>query len=149
MKNFEFSMQKVLEYKEHLEDKEKNELTQMRWQYDRLFVVIEAMQKEYENIKDQYMNVCTRGTNATEMTIFKTHMDEFVRLIEQMLINLHKAEEEIDIQRNLLLVISKEKNTMGKLKSRHYAAYKAKQQKEMEIFIDDFVTNTTINSTRF
>jgi len=148
MKKFEFTMQKVLEYKSHLEDREKHALAQMRWRYDTLLAEIEAALKEYEALKEKYRQICAAGTTATEMMIFTAHMDDFVRRIEEMLIRLQQAEEEIERQRNLLISVSQEKSTIGKLRIRYLSLYRAKEKKEQEIFINDFVANASINSPK-
>jgi len=142
MKRFEFSMQKVLEYKDHMKDKEKNVLMQMRSRYEELYNEIMTMQKGYDHFNDDYIVMCQKGMSIKEIAIAKTYMAELADRIERMYHLLQKVAQEIDVQLDRVIEVSKEKNSMEKLKDRYYLVYREQRQKEMEIFIDDFVANT-------
>lgn len=148
MKKFEFSMQKILEYKTHLEDKEKTILAQMHSQCKKMYHEIDKIQKKYDDFKKMYAQLCERGITISEMAINRIHLDEMIQQIKQMLLQLREFEQEIDKQRNLVIDISKDKSSMGKLKDRQYDLYKEKQRNETELFIDSFVANTNHYANR-
>jgi|GEM_PF-192438 len=141
MKEFKFTMQKVLEYKNHLEDREKTVLWQMRSHYEKMHQEFEEIKKEYDIFLDKYNEIYRRGITAKEMVITKTYMSEFADRIYRMLLEIKDFETEIDLQINKLVAISQDKNTMEKLKARQFVIYREKQRKELELFIDDFVVN--------
>ncbi len=143
MKKFEFSMQKVLEYKTHVKDKEKNVLAQMRSRYQEVYDEMIAMQQVYNEFNKQYAARCTLGITIRELAIARTYMADLAERIEQMFLLLEKAAREIDLQLDRVIEVSKEKSSMDKLKDRCYVVYREQQRKEMEIFIDDFVANTS------
>ena len=141
MKQFKFTMQKVLEYQAHLEDREKTVLWQMRAHYEKMYQEFEEMKSEYDFFVEKYEDICRRGITAKEMVITKTYMSDFAERVYRMYLEIKDFEEEIEVQINKLLLISQEKNTMGKLKVKQYVVYREKQRKELELLIEDFVVN--------
>lgn len=141
MKQFKFTMQKVLEYQTHLEDREKTVLWQMRTHYEKMHQEFAELQREYDFFLQKYNDLCRRGITAKEMVITKTYMADFSDRIYRMYLEIKDFEAEIDSQINKLISISQEKNTMGKLKLKHFIIYREKQRKELELLIEDFVVN--------
>lgn len=141
MKQFKFTMQKVLEYQTHLEDREKTVLWQMRTHYEKMHQEFAELKKEYDFFLEKYNELCRRGITAKEMVITKTYMSDFTERIYQMYLEIKDFEAQIEIQISKLVAISQEKNTMGKLKLRHFIIYREKQRKELELLIEDFVVN--------
>jgi flagellar FliJ protein len=136
-------MQKVLEYKEHIEDREKAVLAQLRSQYAKLCSQLARMQAEYESVKGLYTQICRKGTVVRELAMTRSYLDALSDRMEQMALKIETVEQETDKQINKLTRISKEKSSMEKLKERHLLENQEKYDKEAEIFIDDFIANTT------
>lgn len=142
MKKFKFSMQKVLEYKMHIEDREKAVLAQLRSQYEKLRVQMEKMEEQYNKLKAECIQMCLEGVVIREMAVIKSYMTELTEQMAQLVLKIERAEKEIDKQIDKITEIAKEKNSMEKLRGRYHVEYQEKQRKEMENFIDGFVANT-------
>lgn len=145
MKKFEFSLKKVLEYKTNVEEKEKVILAQLNSQHKKLSSEMEALKKEYAALKAVYEETCQKGAEIREVLLLRSYMTELEKKIGQKQREVADAEREIAEQVKKIIEISKEKNTMEKLKERHLDIYKDKQRKETELFIDNFITNANQN----
>lgn len=148
MKRFAFSLQKILEYKGRLEDKEKGVLAQMRAQHKKLCKQRTDLEAECEAEKADFVRMCGEGCEVQKLSIARSYIDEIYGRIRQVTFLIERAEQEINAQINKLTQLAKERNSMEKLRERHLSEYQEKSQKEAEIFIDDFVANTTHAKSR-
>ena len=147
MKKFNFSMQKVLEYKEHIENKEKNILMQKRLIHKNLCEELEEIKNKYNALKTDYIKMCSKGVKIREMAIIRSYMAELEKKMEDTLIKIENAEYEIERQINKIVEIAKEKNTLEKLKEKYYSTYLEQKRKGDELFIDELASKNNHVST--
>lgn len=141
MKRFEFSLQRVLEYKNHLEKREKDILRDMRLRHQKLCAEMDDLIKKYQIYGKICDEKCASGIEIRDLGPIKNHMSELRRRMNYYLIMIEKSEREIDRQVSCVIGISREKNTIEKLKQKHFTLYQKEEQKETESFIEDFVAN--------
>jgi len=146
MKKFKFSLQKLLEYKGHMEEDEKAVLMKMRLQYERLHEELLRLLAEYEAMKCAYARMCGQGVVIKVLTLTGAYMKELAERIEEQHLKISKAEKEIDVQINKLTSLAQEKSALQKLKEHYFKAYRNKRQKQAEKNLDDFIANTKYSS---
>jgi flagellar FliJ protein len=135
-------MQKVLEFTQHTEDKEKAILKEMQFKHQVLCLERDKLKKEYQDLKTQYEIKCNKGIAIKEMMLVRSYISEIVIKTDEMCLVIKQHEGQIDQQIMKLIAISREKTIMEKLKGKYYGSYKDKKRKAEEIFIDDFVANS-------
>lgn len=148
MKKFEFSLERVLDYKTHLEKNEKSTLREMRSNHSQLCTKLDDLIYRQNTYKKQYGDSCLKGTFIREVMMLRNYIEELQDQIERILSSIHKIETEIEIQINKVLGLSQENKSMGKLKDKHYLLYSKLQMKETEELIDEFVANSRFSDNR-
>ena len=143
MKKFHFPLQKVLEYKEHVQDQEKNTLATMQLEHQKLCDRKRQMEAEYERCKREYLSLCDAGTHAVDVRVRGIYLAELSKQIEQMIIAIEHSQRRLEAQREVLLAVTKEKTSLEKLRGKYLQEYEAQQRKEDERFIGEFVANTS------
>lgn len=141
MKKFVFSMQKVLEYKENLQNSEKAVLKEMRNHYNLLMEEKERLARLYEEKKRELSQKCEEGTQIKEIKIMQSHISGLRDKINDLAEKIRLAEFEIEKQVEKVKKLSGEKTSIEKLKDKYYEQYKIAERKEDEIFINEFIDN--------
>lgn len=141
MKKFHFGLQKVLEYKDHMQDQEKNTLAVMQKEHQKLCQQKLQLDMEYLRCKDEYLSLCDAGTSAVDIRARGIYLKELSARIEQMLIAIESSERRLEAQRGVLLTVTQEKTSLEKLREKHLKDYEAQQRKEDELFIGEFIAN--------
>lgn len=141
MKKFQFSLEKLSNYKEQVLKKEKNELARLRKQ-----------QQKYIDDKIKLIN-CLEQTNQQfnrekdftpqKMAVHKNYMASLNEQIMQCINFIEKFEKKIETQLQVVISATKEVNTLDKLKEKQLEEYQKAQIKENELFIEEFVSNTS------
>ena len=141
MKKFNFSMQKVLEYNEHIQNIEKDILKDMRLKYFKLCTLMDELTSKYETYKNEYSSKCRNGIAINEIMNLRNFISDVQIQIKILSNKIKFAENEINNQVQKVVGVTREKTSMEKLKDKHYEVYKAQERKEDEIFINEFISN--------
>ncbi|MGI5891298.1 MAG: flagellar export protein FliJ [Bacillota bacterium] len=146
MKKFQFSMQKILEYKTHMEDSEKNTLQAMRLYHQQLEEKLQLLCGQVNQYQCDYEQKCSEGIAIRDLISLQDYIHELQEQINHIINLIEKSKQEIEQQINKLVAISKEKNSMDKLKEKHWEDYQHEQRKIHEVFIDEFISNANLAS---
>lgn len=141
MKKFEFSLEKLSSYKEQVLKKEKNSLADLRKQMNDLqnekqgyIATIEKKNSEFSSKK---------GFTPSEMAThrhFTALLSDKIKLVNA---RISKCSENIEKQLQVVIQATKDCNSLDKLKEKQLDEYKKAEQKENELFIDEFVSHKT------
>lgn len=141
MKKFAFSLQRLLDYTTQLLDIERATLADMNAVLRGFISELEAMREEYARRSREYAAKSAEGTTPLGMEMHKNYLTS---LDEQ----IHNKEAQIEMQRR---VVEKqtdkvretniEISTMEKLRENKLEEYNKLDQKEQELFIEEFVSN--------
>ena len=141
MKQFSFSLQRLLNYKEQLFESERNILAEMQAILSQLESELDEMKAEHLRRVAEYNEQIRIGLLPAEMQTHKyylTVLDESIRnKIEQIKLQQQAVDRQMDIVREAKLEIS----TMEKLREKKLEEYNYISGKADEQFIDEFVTN--------
>ncbi len=146
MKKFQFSMQKVLEYTEHMEDNEKAVLQGMRKCHEALCEQMANLRRRMENYQREYAARCADGIVVHELMALRGYIDELEKEAVNLLARIERSEAEIERQIDKIVGLSKEKESMDKLKDKHWETYQSEQRKQEEVLLEEFVANAEFAS---
>lgn len=148
MKKFQFSMDKVLDYKTHIQKNEKEILAQMRLKHVKLCDEREALISSYNEYIDEYIHICKAGISVQNMITFRTYINEIQIKISKKEKGIKDSLASIDKQINKVIDITKGKVSLEKLKDKYFNEYQSEQRKAHEIFITEFIANTGLSAYR-
>lgn len=143
MKKFNFSLQKVLEYNGHIQNRETIVLKNMQLNYKELCSDMDALLQRYESYKDEYSCKCTNGIIVNKVINLKLFISELQTQIKILSKKIEFAKSEIEKQIQKVVSVTREKTSIEILKDKHYETFKSQERKEDEIFINEFIMNST------
>ncbi|MCX7614250.1 MAG: flagellar FliJ family protein [Clostridiales bacterium] len=146
MKKFEFSMQKVLEYKVHIQKNEKEILAQMRKRHMKLCAELDTLIARQEAYKTEYGRKCKTGISVKEIITLRSYIGELQMQIPSIEAKLKESIAGIDRQVGRVLNVTKEKTSLEKLREKHLRLYELQERKENEIFINEFIANSSFSA---
>lgn len=141
MKKFNFSLQKLLNYKEQLLENEKNILGDMR-------ALLTKMEEECELLKAErilrvaeYNRQAADGILPSEIQRHKVYLKALDESIEQKLLQIEMQKHAVDKQMDVVRAAKVEISTMEKLKEKKLEEYNYISSKADESFIEEFISN--------
>lgn len=141
MKRFKFSLEKVLDYRTHIQDKEKDTLAKLRAEYNQLLDEERELQRRYEAAKREYAESSAAGIKIIDAAIMLNNIEDIRRLIEIQRAKISEKEMQVEHQAKKLIVATQEKMTVEKLREKKLEIYRSEEAKSEEKFIDDFLSN--------
>lgn len=145
MKEFKFTLKKVLEYKTHMEEFEKAVLAQLNFCHQQLENELEGLRSRYTVLQGEYTEKCRKVSEVVEIAEIRSYLQELLNLMKKKQQEIQLLEKEINKQIDKIIELDQKKSAMEKLEERYYQSYKDKLRKATENFIDDFVANTKQN----
>ena len=147
MKKFQFSLQKLLDYKGQVFDAERGVLAGMHARLNELHEELEQMRAELRRSGDELTRKYAEGITSLEITRHKTYLsaigDDIV--LKQREIELQR--QAIDRQTDKVREAKLEISTMEKLKEKKLEEYTYLENKLQEQFIEEYVsTQKAMNS---
>ncbi len=142
MKKFEFSLNKLSDYKGQILKKEKNILAALRNEQqsyiDQKMKLINDLEKTNEDFNR------ASDFTAHNMAIHKYFCSSLSDQIKEQIDLIAKTQTKINQQMLVVISATKEVNTLDKLYEKQYDEYKKAEQKENELFIEEFVSNASV-----
>lgn len=146
MKKFEFSLQKLMDFREQELDRQKNSLALLQADLKRLEEARSLLEEKVAVESEQLERVFTLGATATEISVRKRYivsLQQEIHIKEQQ-----EIEKKLEIEKQLGVVVeaTKDVRTLEKLEEKQLEEYKAAEQKENEQFIEEFVSGQTVRA---
>ncbi len=140
MKKFQFSLKKLSNYKEQVLRKEKNELATLRnilqLHKDERQSLITKLEKASEDFNKE------RDFTPQKMAIHRNYTLALNDSIIQKIAQIDDMEKKIEKQLDVVLGVTKELNSFEMLESKQLEEYNKTAQKQNELFIEEFVSNS-------
>jgi len=146
MKKFNFSLQKLLDYKEQLFDVERTILGDMHAALNGMLEERDEMRRQHTGRSAELREKMIAGISAIEMETHKnflTMLDFSIKQKEQQIELQRKA---IDKQTDKVKEAKIELSTIEKLKERKLEDYNYEANKAEQAFIEEFVSNKKATS---
>lgn len=145
MKRFEFSLKKLLGYKQQVLKKEKNDLANLR-KYHQLLLDEKHGVTELKNQKNiQFVAKMNKGLLPQHIACHKNYIECLNDQIKSISIKIEQSENAIQCQLELIIEITKEIDSLEKLEKRQLDEYNKTEQKAQEIFIEEFVSHQSFH----
>lgn len=147
MKKFEFSLQKLLDFREQELDRQKNALAMLQADLKRLEEARELLIEKVAEQSEQLERIFTLGATANDIAMRKRYivtLQQEIHIKEQQEI---QKKQEIENQLGVVVEATKDVRTLEKLEEKQLDEYKAASQKENELFIEEFVSGNTIRAS--
>ena len=141
MKKFKFSLDKLLNYKEQILDKEKNELSALRHKKQSAEEELLEVKNHLKVSNQNYIEKSQAGMSAQDMVVSKRYLNSLTDRIFQLDKIIAIYEEKIQKQLLVVIVATKEVNTIQKLEEKQLEEYNTAVRKADENFIQEFVIN--------
>ncbi len=142
MKKYEFSLKRILDYKNQMLNREKNTLLGLRMERKGLEDKIEDLDKQYELINLEMHEKFKNGMTVSQINVYefrKTGVREEKRAILKRIALL-----DISIERQQKKVVTAKQEVSGleKLEEKQLEEYNAAYNKEQEDIIAEFVSTS-------
>lgn len=142
MKSFEFSLERIRNYKIQVLDKEKKTLGNHKRRRDEISEKICALEKFRDEKTNQVLQKQLEGVSMGELLSLNYLIENTRKQIALLQIELYKAEEIIEAQRKIVLAIYQEKTGMDKLEEKQTEEYRLLEAKTVEGEIMQAIANT-------
>ena len=141
MKRFEFTLQRLKEFREQTLDTEKGTLAELRAELARLEAELEDILEDLARLNRELVELYQKGTTALEISVHKRYINAKQQELHMMRHRILMQNRKIEMQLNVVIEATKEVSKLEKLEEHQLEEYKAAEQKENELFIEEFVSN--------
>ena len=148
MKKFYFALDTVLNYKSQVLDNLKNEHMQILTSILKKEKEIEEHENQLRECMDNYSACKACGAAINEIKNHEIYLHSLHHKIGVVKHELQMLKKQEKIKQAEVVEAKKEMASIEKLKEKKKAQYTKEEQKREEIFIEEFVSNTRLSSTR-
>ena len=145
MKKFQFTLQKLMDFRQQELDRQKNTLSALQADLQRIYAEKEQLIKQVEEFSAELETVCRQGAQAFEISVRKRYI---VTLQHAKDASAARKQEEINKQLGVVVEATKDVRTLEKLEEKQLEDYKAAANKENEQFIEEFVSGQSIRAAQ-
>ncbi len=140
MKKFEFSLQKLLTYKDQMLEKEKLALAKLNFERNaieerRLQLIAAA-----RTLQDELAEITRAGTTIFKINSFRFRIEGTHRQIKELEKELEAVGKRIEKQRGIVIAVQTEVKGLERLKEKQLEAYDDKVRKADAVVVDEHVT---------
>lgn len=145
MKRFAFSLEKMLDYKNQLLRDEKNRLADRRRKLDRLIDALNSLRQKFLHCNRELNDQSRQGLTPPEISTRKHYLNALNDQIKLQMQQVKLAQIRVDEQVAVVVAVSQDISTLEKLKERQHEEYLLEESKELQLLIEEFVSNTGIS----
>ncbi len=147
MKKFQFTLQKLKDFREQELDRQKNTLNALRGELLRIEAATEELRRKVAAESADLERICSEGAQVYEVSVRKRYIVTLQQEIHMK--EAQAAEKRIEIEKQLGIVVeaTKDVKTLEKLEEKQFEEYKALETKENEQFIEEFVSGASIRGS--
>lgn len=146
MKKFQFSLQKLMDFREQELDRQKNTLSMLQADLRRIQEAREILLDKVDEQSEQLERVCRLGSSASDIAMRKRYivtLQQEIHLKEQQAL---QKQQEIEQQLGIVVEATKDVKTLEKLEEKQLEEYNHQAGKENEQFIEEFVSGQTVRA---
>jgi len=137
---YKFKFQKVLEYRRNIEDQKKLILSKNMKKYFNEKKALENLYRSLDKSSETLQKQTISGTTIAELRNIHEGQSFYREGIKQKIIDVAKAEEEVNMSRNDLITAMKNKKTLEKLNEIQYDQFLYHEKHKYEKHIDELTT---------
>ncbi len=140
MAKFNFRLDKVLEYREKIEDINKTEYGKAKKRLDDEVVLLEEILSHKESVNQERDKSALINTTINDLKNYNLYLENIKDKLVQQKALVERAQNNVELTRNKLISSSIDKKTLENLKSRDFNNYLYSLKKEEEKIIDQIVS---------
>lgn len=144
MKKFQFTLQKLMDFREQELDRQKNTLSALRGELVKIEEATADLRRRVFAESMELERVCAQGAQAHEISMRKRYIVTLQQEIHQKEAQAVQKKAEIEAQLGVVVEATKDVKTLEKLEEKQLEEYKALETKENEQFIEEFVSNASV-----
>ncbi|MCM1579209.1 MAG: flagellar export protein FliJ [Ruminococcus sp.] len=144
MKKFRFTLDKLLDYKGQILDREKNDLAALNLARADALELKAGLEAEQRRNRDDFNRKAAGGISPADMLTFTNYHNVLQMRIEDTQREIEELEEKIARQLNVVTEASKEVKSLEKLEEKQLEDYRFKVQKSEENFIEEYVNGAAV-----
>ena len=148
MKKFQFTLQKLMDFRQQELDRQKNTLSALQADLQRIYAEKEQLIKQVEEFSAELETVCRQGAQAFEISVRKRYIVTLQQEIHAKDASAARKQEEINKQLGVVVEATKDVRPLEKLEEKQLEDYKAAANKENEQFIEEFVSGQSIRAAQ-
>ena len=146
MKKFQFSLEKVLSYKQQRQAAPRSEHAEILAQVHAQEALVESLWKRYREYGVEYRERCERGLPMTEVLVYQSGLRAMEREIQGETKQLEQLRERAEAKRKEVVEAKQETAAIEKLKEKKVRDYKKALEKSEEAFIEEFVSTSRVRA---
>ena len=143
MKKFQFTLQKLMDFRQQELDRQKNTLSALQADLQRIYAEKEQLIKQVEEFSAELETVCRQGAQAFEISVRKRYIVTLQQEIHAKDASAARKQEEINKQLGVVVEATKDVRTLEKLEEKQL-----EDNKENEQFIEEFVSGQSIRAAQ-
>ena len=140
MKRFKFNLESVLKYRESVERQEKGILSGLNAQLMRLLNELEKLNNDYRDEAAAFEQMSHEGIAVQDIRAKHVIMENIEFYIEKKLDEIEAQRRRISVQTSAVVRAMRDTKTMDRLKEIKHDEYVKQENKENELFIQEFAT---------
>ena len=148
MKRFQFTLQKLMDFRQQELDRQKNSLRALQADLLRMHQEKEELIRRVEQSSEELDVVCRQGAQAYEISVRKRYIVSLQQEIHAHEFSISMKQEEVNKQLGVVVEATKDVRTLEKLEEKQLEEYKAAATKENEQFIEEFVSGQSIRKAQ-
>lgn len=141
MKRFYFSLQKVLDYNDHIQKQEAETMSRLQAEYRTIEVRRESLIQSHHAQSLRFQADCATGQTAGQTAAISAYLYDLTCEIDRSSAALAKQGERVEAQRKRLTAATKDKKIFEKLRAHSLSDYQATARKGEGLFIEEFLAN--------
>ncbi len=146
MKKFQFTLQKLMDFRQQELDRQKNTLSALQAELQRIYQEKEELIRRVEESSQDLEIICRQGAQAFEVSVRKRYIVSLQQEIHAHDASAAMKQQEINNQLGVVVEATKDVRTLEKLEEKQLEDYRAAANKENEQFIEEFVSGQSIRA---
>ncbi|MCI7691046.1 MAG: flagellar export protein FliJ [Oscillospiraceae bacterium] len=144
MKKFQFTLQKLMDFREQELDRQKNALAVLQGDLKRINDRRDELTEKVVRYSNDLVTSSAVGLPAAEISMRKRYIVTLQQEIHECEQRAILKQQEIDKQLSVVVDATKDVRTLEKLEEKQLEEYKAAEGKENELFIEEFVSGGAV-----
>lgn len=146
MKKFQFTLQKLMDFRQQELDRQKNTLSALQAELQRIYQEKEELIRRVEESSQDLEIICRQGAQAFEVSVRKRYIVSLQQEIHAHDASAAMKQQEINKQLGVVVEATKDVRTLEKLEEKQLEDYRSAANKENEQFIEEFVSGQSIRA---
>lgn len=139
MKRFIFSLDRVLDFKDQMLDKEKGTLASLRREKREIDDAIDACQLEFEQVNSQMLQKTSEGATMMELRGFQFRIESGRYEMKTLRLRSEQKGREVEKQLEVVLAMTRDVSGLEKLREKQRDEYDQALAKADELEISEFI----------